>query len=56
MTLKKKYLFKGTYLLLSMKTLICSPDSSKCGVPSVGQFDKNLGQHLIEILFREIRF
>ena len=31
-----------------------SPGSNKCGVLSVGQFDKNLGQHLIVIVFRGI--
>ena len=32
-----------------MNTPIYSPDSNKCGVPRVWQFDKNLGQHLIVI-------
>ena len=30
------------------------PDSSKSRFPSVGQFDENLGQHLIVIVFRGI--
>ena len=35
-----------------MNTLPYSPDCNKCGVPSVGQFDKRLGQHLIVTVFR----
>ena len=32
------------------------PDSNKCGVPIVGQFHKNLGQHLIVIVLIVIEF
>ena len=38
-----------------MNTSMYSPDSNKCGAPSVGQFDKNLGQQLIAIVFRGIQ-
>ena len=36
-----------------MSTSRYSPDS-KCGVPSVVQFDKNLGQHSLAIVFTRI--
>ena len=39
-----------TYILSYMNTSKYSPDSNKCEVSSVGQFDKNLGQHLIVIV------
>ena len=38
-----------------MNTSAYSPDSNKCCVPSVGKFDKNLGQNLIVIVFRGIK-
>ena len=37
-----------------MNRSMYSPACNKCEVPSVGQFDKNLGQHLIVIAFRGI--
>ena len=37
-----------------MNTSTYFPDSNKCEVPSAGQFNKNLGQHLIVIAFRGI--
>ena len=43
----RKYLFYRTYILFCMSRSTQSPDSNKHGVPSVWQFDKNLGQHLI---------
>ena len=35
-------------MLSCMKTSTYSTDSNKCGVPTVSQFDKNLGKYAIE--------
>ena len=45
--------FSGTFILSCMNTSTYSRESNKCGSPSVEQFDKNLGQHLIVIVFRD---
>ena len=38
-----------------MNTSTYSPYTNKCGVPSVGQFDNNSGQHLIVKYLREYK-
>ena len=49
---RKMYLLYRIYVLPCVSTSTYSPDSNNCGVPRVGQFDKNLGQRLIVIVFR----
>ena len=44
------FVLRNLYIVLYEK----SPDCNKCGIPSDDQFEKNLGQHLIVIVFREI--
>ena len=52
---KKIFDLRNLYIIFCMKTSIYSPDSNKCEFSSVGQFNENLGQHLIVIVFREIQ-